>query len=163
MQAVAQLFCTHMSPALASALPDWLIASSLHELTPAPHLAVASATIALHVESPAHSIASAQQLCFWQAMHAVSVVAAAQMDDAPAVPLVPAPEPLAPVADALAVDVAVEPVHSDSHCESAHALSVLNAALSFRHASHVPFAAHVEAHVAQAESFLQALASEQHF
>jgi hypothetical protein len=146
---------------LASALPDALIASSLQLFTPAPHFAVAAVTSASHVESAEQSIASVQQFCFWHVMHAVSEDDAAQTDEAPAVP--PAPELLVPVAEPLAADVAVEPVHAESHCESAHVLSALNAALSFRHVSHVPFCAHVAAHVEQAASFLQALASEQHF
>ena len=161
IQAAAQLFSTHVRPAFASALPDALIASSLQLLTPAPHLAVAAATRASHVESAVHSIASVQQFCFWHVMHAVSADAAAHADEAPALPLVA--EPLVPVAEPVAPDVAVEPVHAVSHCESAHVLSALNAALSLRHVSQVPFCTHVDAHVEQAASFLQALASEQHF
>ena len=161
IQAAAQLFSTHVRPAFASALPDALIASSLQLFTPAPHFAVAAATSASHAESAEHSIASVQQLCFWHATHAVSEDAAAQTDEVPAVP--PGPELLAPVAEPLAPDVAVDPAHAESHCERAHVLSALNAALSFRQVSHVPFCTHVVAHVEQAASFLQALASEQHF
>ena len=145
---------------MASALPDALIASSLQLFTPPPHFAVAAATSASQVESAEHSIASVQQFCFWHVMHAVSEDAAAQTE-VPAVPL--GPELLVSVAEPLGADVAVEPVHAESHCESAHVFSALNAALSFRHVSQVPFCAHVAAHVEHAASFLQALASEQHF
>ena len=151
-----------MRPAFAIALPDALIASSLQLFTPAPHLAVAAATIASHVAAPEHSIASVQQFAFWQLTQAVSDDAAAQTAEGPAVPL---PDGLAPVpadvAAPLTADFAVELVHAASHCDSAHALSALNAALSFRHVSHVPFCAQVAAHAAHAASSLQALASEQ--